>query len=389
MVWWVPWALGGILLVGSQFIENKGDSKKELDELLNEKGYVKFQDKKNGVFGVELNNGSSFKDLENLKGSIENTLKSEVEVSNDNFNYFIRKKERKVIPSNIPFKLIDTSSEKGFRIAIGVGGDGIIYLDFAKVPHTLIGGATGWGKSIFTKNIIIQIINNFPSSEFDLLDFKSGIELGDFKDLRQVKSFTIIPDEAEVVLSRIYTEIEDRFAIITGTNSRDWVAFNTKSKEKINPRFVIIEEFTILLDQSKEVSKVLTKCLAIGRAVGVFFIFTSQRFDAKIIDPRIKANIDNRICFHTADSTNSKVILDTTGAETIKTVGRCLFSQNGEVIECQAFNIKENDVINAIQSHLKAHREEVDKKKTTNSYKNKKAAEGLKSGNNEGVILWE
>ena len=156
----------------------------------------------------------------------------------------------------------------------------------------------------------------------------------------------------------------------------------------MTPKFVVIEEFTILLDQSKEMSVTLTKALAIARAVGVFFVFTSQRFDAKIIDSKIKANIDNRVCFHTADGTNSKVILDTTGAEKLNTVGRCLISIAGVISEGQSFYAKESDVKKHTESHIIKRRATTGNKTINNSDKNKKATNEPKMMDNEGAIIW-
>ena len=132
----------------------------------------------------------------------------------------------------------------------------------------------------------------------------------------------------------------------------------------------------------------LTKALAIARAVGVFFVFTSQRFDSKIIDSRIKANIDNRICFHTADATNSKLILDTSGAEGLKVKGRCLISSAGDILEGQTFFIQDYDVQNAIKSHLKACSKATEKKLINNSSQNKKALNEPIMSESEGVSLW-
>lgn len=379
----------GVLFTSYQILFGEEDRLlKEVNQMLGDKGYVKSYERKQRVYIVELNAGSSFTDLEKLKGAFENLFKNEVEIINDNFRYYVKLVEKKVIPSLVPFQLFDTSNENGVKIAVAMGSDGIIYLDFTKVPHTLIAGATGWGKSIFTKNLILQIVNNFPSAEFELFDFKAGIELGDFKDLKQTKSFIIRPHQAESEISRIYDEIEDRFATITATNSRDWVAYNKKSCNKMTPKFIVIEEFTILLDQSKEMSITLTKCLAIARAVGVFFIFTSQRFDSKIIDSKIKANIDNRVCFHTADGTNSKVILDTTGAEKLNTVGRCLISIAGVISEGQSFYAKESDVKKHTESHIIKRRATTGNKMINNSDQNKKATNEPKMMDNEGAIIW-
>ena len=374
----------GVLFTSYQILFGEEDRLiKEVNQVLGDKGYVKTYDRKQKVYIIGLNVGSSFKDLENLKGVFENLFKNEVEIVNDNFCYYVKLVEKKVIPSLVPFQLFDTSHDEGMKVAVAQGSDGLIFLDFMKVPHTLIAGATGWGKSVFTKSLILQIINNFPSTEFELFDFKAGTELGIFRNLKQTMSFIIRPHQAEDEINRIYDEIEDRFATITATNSRDWMAHNKKSRNKMTPKFIIIEEFTILLDQSKEMSITLTKCLAIARAVGVFFVFTSQRFDSKIIDSRIKANIDNRICFHTADGTNSKVILDVTGAEKLNIVGRCLISIAGVINEGQSFYAKETDIKKYTESHIIKHRPMIE-----DSEQNKKAINEPKMIDNEGVILW-
>ena len=374
----------GVLMTTYQVMFGEEDRLiKEVNQVLGDKGYVKSYDRKQKVYIIELNVGSSFKDLENLKGVFENLFKSEVEIVNDNFCYYVKLVEKKVIPSLVPFQLFDTSHEDGMKVAVAMGSDAPIFLDFTEVPHTLVAGSTGWGKSVLTRSLILQIINNFPSTELELFDFKAGTELGIFKDLKQTKSFIIRPHQAEDEINRIYGEIEDRFTAITSTNSRDWMEHNKKSRNKMTPKFIVIEEFTILLDQSKEMSITLTKCLAIARAVGVFFVFTSQRFDSKIIDSRIKANIDNRICFHTADATNSKVILDVTGAEKLNIVGRCLISIAGVINEGQSFYAKETDIKKYTESHISKHRPMIE-----DSEQNKKAINEPKLMDNEGVILW-
>lgn len=379
----------GVLMTTYQILFGEEDRLiKEVNQVLGDKGYVKSYDRKQKVYIIGLNVGSSFNDLEKLKGVFENLFKSEVEIINDNFRYCVKLVEKKVIPNIVPFRLFDTSHDEGMKVAVAQGSDGAIYLDFTKVPHTLVAGATGWGKSVFTKSLILQIINNFPSAQFELFDFKAGTELGIFKDLKQTMSFIVRPHQAEEEINRIYGEIEDRFTTITSTNSRDWMAHNKKSCNKMTPKFIVIEEFTILLDQSKEMSVTLTKCLAIARAVGVFFIFTSQRFDAKIIDSRIKANIDNRICFHTADGTNSKVILDVTGAEKLNIVGRCLISIAGVINEGQSFYAKETDIKKHTETHIIKRRATTGNKMINNSEQNKKAINEPKLIDNEGVILW-
>ena len=381
------WGLGFAFYGISRLIPEKDKGQiEELNTLLDNKGYVKFYDADNKIYGIELKLGSSFNDLEKLKGAMENALKNEVNVINDNYRYFIQLVEPRHIPTLVPFQVVDTRQHGGLIVAVAVGENEIIYLDFSKVPHTLIAGATGWGKSVFTNNLILQIINNFPDAEFELFDFKGGAELGDYRNLKQTHSFTIQPDIAEGEINRIYQEIQDRYDLVS--DYRNWIRYNAKNEKKLNPKFVFIEEFTVLIDQSKEMKNTLTKSLAISRAAGVFFIFTSQRFSADIIDSKIKANIDNRICFHTADSINSKIILDVTGAEKLKVIGRCLISVGGVIKEGQSFFVEDNDVEKQIQSHLKSVSKTKSDKIDISKVQNKKAHNEPTNDENRGNSLW-
>ena len=153
----------GVLLTVYQVMFGEEDRLlKEVNQVLGDKGYVKTYDRKQRVYIIELNAGSSFTELEKLKGVFENLFKSEVEIVNDNFRYYVKLVEKKVIPNIVPFQLFDTSHDEGMKVAVAQGSDAPIFLDFTKVPHTLVAGSTGWGKSVFTKSLILQIINNFP-----------------------------------------------------------------------------------------------------------------------------------------------------------------------------------------------------------------------------------
>lgn len=300
---------------------------------------------------IELPTGFEFKQLENLKGKLENGLKEYVSITNDNFTYIIKIEEQVETPTNIPFKLIDTKNGE-LKVAVGMSKNDLVYLNFQKAPHTLIGGSTGWGKSVFTKGLILQLLHNYPSCELELFDFKVGVELFDFKELKQTKTFVTKSWLAQPEIERIYDEINERFEQITSSRCRDIFEFNSKSNNKMQYKFVIIEEFTVLLDIQDELSDTLTKSLALSRAVGIYFIFTSQRFSADIIDGKIKTNIDNRICFRVVDGINSKIILDSAGAEKLRTKGRAILSQGGEQQEFQSFNVSQSDIDMVIKPHL-------------------------------------
>ena len=199
-------------------------------------------------------------------------------------------------------------------------------MDLSRAPHTLIAGTTGWGKSVFLNSFIIQLLHNHNDIELELFDFKGGVELGAYKNLKQTKTFIIRPEQAAARIKELYSEIEERYDLISESNSRTIDDYNKKSTDKMVRKIVILEEFTILLGQNQELTDTLIKSLAIARAAGVHYIFTSQRFSSKIIDGNIKSNIDNRICFHTSDGINSKIILDEMGAEKLNIKGRAIYS---------------------------------------------------------------
>ena len=383
-MWWFPWVIGIGMAVGSWLLEDEAVI--EINKILNGKGKVKSRDRKNRIYEIEIFNGHSFKDLQDTKGKIENLLKCEVMITNENFRYFIKPIVERNIPISVPFQIFNTQKEMGLEVAVAKTSDKLVYLDFVKMPHTLVAGSTGWGKSIFIKNLILQLLVNYPDCELELFDFKGGLELKDFKNVNQTQSFTIKPYEAANRLKEIFYEIEGRLDVLDKSGSRDWTIHNQKSSNKMKPKFVVIEEFTILLGEDKDIKEILIKSLAISRATGVYYIFTSQRFDSKIIDSRIKNNIDNRICFHVADSINSNIILDQTGAERLNTVGRCLISLGGEIEEGQTPFVRECDVQNAIKSHLKAHRQVLEDKTKLSKGKDKKGPQRPK---NKEVLLWE
>jgi hypothetical protein len=379
-MWLAYWGIGFALYAMSRFIPEKDNGEIEaINSLLGDKGFVKFYNCDSRTYGIELNLGSKFEDLEKLKGQIENAVKNEVKVINSSFDYFIQLIEANYIPALVPFKFIDSSKMKGFKIAIGIGENGSTYLDLSRAPHTLIAGTTGWGKSVFLNSFIIQLLHNHNDIELELFDFKGGVELGAYKNLKQTKTFIIRPEQAAARIKELYSEIEERYDLISESNSRTIDDYNKKSTDKMVRKIVILEEFTILLGQNQELTDTLIKSLAIARAAGVHYIFTSQRFSSKIIDGNIKSNIDNRICFHTSDGINSKIILDEMGAEKLNIKGRAIYSNGSEKVFIQSFYAKDSDINKVVFKNLKPTKES----KCENQLSDTEA-----KNKNSKVIIW-
>lgn len=319
--------------------------------------YHRDQDDRYDYFYISIPEQRGFKDLQNLQSALENHFKKAVSCEiTDDFNYVLKllKDDYKKLETILSFELVNVFKTSELCFCIGKSLGGYEYINFSKVPNLLIAGTTGWGKSFCVRSIITQLIHNYKDSlELVLIDLKGGLELGDFSEIKQTEFFTFKPWACEGILNKTYDEIENRLDKFRDFNVKNISEFNQISEEKMKFKVVVIEEFTILMDYSKDVFNVLIKSLAISRATGIYFIFTSQRFDSKIIDSRIKANIDNRICFHTADAINSKLILDESGAENLDTKGRAILSSAGNKVEFQSFYITENDVQSVVKANLK------------------------------------
>lgn len=322
--------------------------------------YRKSEDEFFENYYIEIPQHKSFKDLERLQPVLENhfkkTLKCEI---TDNFEYIlkVRKDNIKKLETMLPFELINVSKTSELCFCIGKSMFGYEYINFSKIPNLLVGGVTGWGKSLCIKSIIAQLIHNYNDSvELYLMDFKTGVELSEFEDLKQTTFFTYKPWECKDILEELFEEIENRLNKFRKLKVKNISEFNQKSDEKMKFKVVIIEEFTVLLGYSKEIFEVLTKSLAISRASGIFYIFTAQRPDSQVVDSKIKANMDNRICFHTVDSVNSRVILDSDGAEKLSVKGRAILSRAGEKVEFQSFYITDKDVQKVVNANLKQNK---------------------------------
>lgn len=371
----------------NEFFKNSDLKVKKGDNENHAYCYKKLEDESYKRYYINIPEHKGFKDLEKLHSPLENHFKKTLicEIT-DNFEYIlkVRKDNIKKLETMLLFELINVSKTSELCFCVGKSLHQYEYINFSKIPNLLVAGATGWGKSFCVKSIITQLIHNYNDSlELVLIDLKGGTELGVFESAKQTTFFTFKPWECEGILKETFEEIEERLGKFRRLNVKNISEFNQKSDKKMKFKIVIIEEFTILMDYSKEVFDVLTKSLAISRATGIYYIFTSQRFDSKIIDSRIKANIDNRICFHTADGINSKLILDENGAEKLDVKGRAILSKAGEKLEFQSFYITDKNVQEIISANLRQNKpisEPLSKDKINNKSKGlKPVAEPLRA----------
>lgn len=237
----------------------------------------------------------------------------------------------------------------------------VFVADLTKMPHLLVAGATGQGKSVGLNAIIASLLYKKGPSELKLLlvDPKK-VEFSLYADLDKYffahvpnvdRSIINDPKDVVVAMNSLVQEMENRYMVLEEVRERNIVDYNNKwrrelrkvtdekgdFKYKFMPYIVvIIDEFADLIMQSgKEVETPIVRIAQKARAVGIHMIIATQRPDVKVITGLIKANFPGRIAFRVSQMVDSRTIIDQSGAQHLIGRGDMLFSANGEMTRLQ------------------------------------------------------
>ena len=276
---------------------------------------------------------------------------------------------REVIESR-PFR----ESSSKLTIALGKTIDGLNYVaDLAKMPHLLIAGTTGSGKSVGVNALIVSILYRARPDEvkFILIDPKR-LELGLYEDIPHLATPIIVdPKLASRSLKWAVAEMERRYRDLAGWGVRNIDGYNTEImrrnliKEyddkgepwKPLPYIVIIidELADLMMTSGREVEESITRLAQMARAVGIHLVLATQRPSVDVITGLIKANFPSRISFRVSSKVDSRTIIDTNGAEQLLGRGDMLFLPPGtsRLIRVHGAFIEEKE-ISRIVAHIKA-----------------------------------
>ncbi|MEK7139316.1 MAG: DNA translocase FtsK, partial [Patescibacteria group bacterium] len=209
-------------------------------------------------------------------------------------------------------------------LPIGKDVAGKVWLaDLSVMPHLLIAGATGSGKSICINTVITSLLyQNSPNTlRFIMVDPKR-VELSVYNGIPHLLT-PVVTDAKKIINALKWTiaEMDRRYELLARTGWRDIKSFNQSSKQKIPYLVFIVDEMADLMQTSgSEVEGYVIRLAQLARAVGIHLILATQRPSVDVITGLIKANITSRIAFAVASSTDSRTILDFSGAE--KLLGR-------------------------------------------------------------------
>ncbi len=234
----------------------------------------------------------------------------------------------------------DKFRQDNHRLPLGIGldvlGDPMVP-DLAELPHLLVAGATGSGKSVGLNSMICSLLCRLPPDElkFIMVDPKR-VELNLYDGLPHLMT-PVIDDtsQATKVLKWAVREMENRYETLSEAGVRDIASYNDgladkDDQGKIPYLVVVVDELSdLMLTNPKECEQAITRMAQMARAVGIHMILATQRPSTDVITGLIKANMPARLSFRVSSGTDSRVILDENGAETLLGNGDLLYVSPG------------------------------------------------------------
>lgn len=229
------------------------------------------------------------------------------------------------------------TDSKGLTVALGKDLSGRpVVTDLQKMPHMLVAGTTGSGKSVCVNGLIISLLYRFTPDQLQLMmvDPKQ-VELSVYEDIPHLVGFAdspkgeiiVDPKKAASALNQVVGLMEERYKLFAENKVRNLAEYNQKFEDQQLPWFVVIidELADLMMVASKSVETSICRIAQKARAAGIHLVLATQRPSADVITGLIKVNIPSRIAFAVSSQVDSRVILDTGGAEHLLGKGDMLF----------------------------------------------------------------
>ena len=258
---------------------------------------------------------------------------------------------REVIGSDA---FIGAKSKSSFVVGKDIGGSCIVG-NIAKLPHMLIAGTTGSGKSVCMNSLIISILYKASPEEVKMIMIDPKmVELGNYNGIPHLMIPVVTdPKKAAGALQWAVTEMMRRYKAMSDAGVRDLESYNAMISDQLLegqrlPQLVVIidELADLMLVAAKEVEESIIRIAQMGRASGIHLVIATQRPSADVITGVMKANIPSRIAFSVSSAMESRIILDTNGAESLVGKGDMLYAPigNGKPLRVQGCYVSDKEV---------------------------------------------
>ncbi|MDE6357654.1 MAG: DNA translocase FtsK, partial [Eubacteriales bacterium] len=221
------------------------------------------------------------------------------------------------------------------KVSFGIGKDitgNVIVTDIAKMPHMLIAGSTGSGKSVCINTLITSILYKASPEEVRLMMIDPKVvELSVYNGIPHLLTPVVTePEKASGVLNWAVSEMMERYNLFAQTGTRNLIGYNElkeeNGEEKLPQIVIIIDELAdLMMVAAKEVEASICRLAQLARAAGIHLIIATQRPSVDVITGLIKANVPSRIAFAVSSGTDSRTVIDSVGAEKLLGKGDMLF----------------------------------------------------------------
>jgi len=295
-------------------------------------------------YDIELDQGVKLAKLTNLAGDLALSLGvASVRIAPipDKISTVGIEVPNKIVSTVFLHDIIDSSAFKNaksklsFALGEDIGGNAIVG-NIAKLPHLLIAGTTGSGKSVCMNSLILSLLYKSTPEEVRLIMIDPKmVELGIYNGIPHLYVPVVTdPKKAAGALQWSVVEMLKRYRLFSEIGVRDLTGYNQHQKsigEATMPRVVIVidELADLMLVASKEVEESICRVAQMGRAAGMHLVIATQRPSADVITGLMKANIPSRIAFAVSSSLESRIILDNSGAEKLIGAGDMLYAPLG------------------------------------------------------------
>ncbi|WP_096435350.1 DNA translocase FtsK [Alteribacter populi] len=236
-------------------------------------------------------------------------------------------------------QILDSANPLAIGLGRNISGDAVI-AELNKMPHLLVAGATGSGKSVCINGIIVSILMRSKPHEVKLMMIDPKmVELNVYNGIPHLLSPVVTdPKKASQALKKVVSEMERRYELFADSGTRNIEGYNSYIKKENAKRpeedhhpylpfiVVIVDELAdLMMVASSDVEDSITRLAQMARAAGIHLIIATQRPSVDVITGVIKANIPSRIAFGVSSATDSRTILDSNGAEKLLGRGDMLF----------------------------------------------------------------
>jgi len=324
-------------------------------------------------YEVRLGRGTRIRDLRGIREEIVRIIGDEnIEIISPLSNGLVGIEMPNETKSVVSFSDLDNSVlpevRPFFNLTFGVGVDvsgNPISADLMKLPHLLIAGATGSGKSVFINTMLASLIKNYDNNQvgFVLIDPKK-VELSDYAGLPHLRYPLVSEAEAAPkALEFVIKEMESRYSLLSSYGFKNVREFNSAvvaseiQESALVPWVVVIDELAdLMMVAKKQVESSIVRIAQLARASGIHLVVATQRPSTDVITGLIKANMPSRLSFSVSSKTDSRVILDMNGAESLSGNGDGFFLPQGnqKPIRIQAPWISDPELKQIIDSYPQA-----------------------------------